>query len=170
MFLTSSKIGLFSVGGGISGWMFREYVLRLRWLGEKDFLSDMAVARVLPGTNVSNMTVMLGYRLLGLPGAAAGLLGLLLGPFLLLMLVLAVYDRIAGSALEAMLQGAAAGALGPVAYLAYRSAVHGASEWHTALVLAAVAAAAVFKMPLVAIVALALPAGIALVWAVRRRS
>lgn len=168
MFMTSSKIGMLAIGGGLSGWMFREYVHRLQWVDEKEFLGDLGVARVLPGTNVTNMTVILGYRLLGLGGAVSGFVGLLLGPFILLIAVLNIYDQIKGPLLEAVLQGAAAGALGPVVYLTYRSALFGGGNWYSALVLAVVAAAAILKISLIIVVALALPPSIALVLAFRK--
>jgi chromate transporter len=164
IFYSAFKISMLSLGGGMSAWMFREYVIKLRWVSETDFLSDMAVARILPGTNISNMTAIMGYRLLGLKGAAIGFAGLLVGPFCLLILLLYVYDFMKGPALDAVLQGSAAGAIGPVFYLTYKSAVHGGNRWYTGLVLVAVAVAAVIKVPLLVVVAAAMPASIALTW------
>lgn len=164
IFYSAFKISMVSVGGGVSAWMLREYVTRLRWVSEADFLNDMAVARILPGTNVANTIAITGYRLRGLKGASAGFVGLLIGPFCLLILLLYGYEAIKGPVLDALLQGAAAGAIGPVAYLTYKSAVHGGNRWYTALVLLAVFVAGVLKVPLVAIVAAALPASIALTW------
>lgn len=165
IFYSSFKISMFSVGGGMTAWMFREYVIRLRWINESDFLSEMAVARVLPGTNVTNMTVIMGYKLLGAKGSAAGLIGLVVGPFCLLMLLLRFYDQMEGPVLDALLQGAAAGAVGPAAYITYRGARHGSKRWHGGLVLVAVAAAAVLKVPIIVIAIIALPVSIGLTWA-----
>jgi chromate transporter len=81
IFLVFFRIGLLSFGGGLSGWMFREVVLLRHWLDEDEFLSGMALGQILPGANVANLTIFIGQRLRGLAGAAAGLFGLLVGPF-----------------------------------------------------------------------------------------
>jgi chromate transporter len=44
LFLTCLKIGAFSFGGGLSGWLHREFVLRHRWIDDEDFASSLAVA------------------------------------------------------------------------------------------------------------------------------
>jgi chromate transporter len=50
---TFAKIGLMSFGGALSGWLYREIVMRRRWLGEEDFLSGLALAQIMPGANVA---------------------------------------------------------------------------------------------------------------------
>jgi chromate transporter len=156
MFTIALKVGTLSFGGGLSGWIYREFVTRNGWVSETDFLADMAAARILPGTNAANITALLGYRLLGLPGATAGLAGIMIGPFSLLAAIFYLYDRIQGPALDAALQGAAAGAIGPVSYVMVKSVQHGGREWYGLLVLAGTAAASIFKLPLLLIVCLAL--------------
>ena len=73
LFLIFTRIGLTSFGGGLSGWIFREFVQKHRWLTEDEFLSGLAISQTLPGVNVSNMAIWIGYRLVGASAAAIGL-------------------------------------------------------------------------------------------------
>lgn len=41
LFLIFARIGLTSFGGGLSGWMLREFVQRRRLLSEEDFLNGL---------------------------------------------------------------------------------------------------------------------------------
>jgi chromate transporter len=63
-----------------------------RWLTRAEFLELFSVGQVIPGPNVCNLSVLVGYRFLGLRGAAAALGGLLAGPAVI-VLVLAATER-----------------------------------------------------------------------------
>lgn len=71
LFLIFARIGLTSFGGGLSGWMLREFVQRRRLMSEEDFLNGLSVAQALPGVNVTNMAIWIGYKLGGRNGAIA---------------------------------------------------------------------------------------------------
>lgn len=90
--------------GGVLAVVQRELVERKRWLTREQFIEDWAVAQVLPGPNVVNLSMMIGGRHFGLPGALAALAGMLLAPLLVVLLLAALYAQIADSP-------AAAGAL-----------------------------------------------------------
>ncbi|MCR2521869.1 chromate transporter, partial [Salmonella enterica] len=62
IFLAFAKVGLTSFGGGLSGWMMREFVQQRRWLSESDFLSGLALAQSFPGVNVVNLAIWIGFR------------------------------------------------------------------------------------------------------------
>lgn len=164
MFTAAFSIGMFSFGGGVSGWTFRHFVTKNGWVTEGEFLADMAVARVLPGPNAANITALLGYRLLGLGGALAGLSGLLIGPFILLLAIHQLYVHYHSPALDAALQGAAAGAIGPLAYLMVRGTIHSGRTWYGIVVLAGTAAAVLLRVPLAIAVLVALCVSLALFW------
>lgn len=162
-FAVSLKIGLFSFGGGISGWMLREFVFRHRWMTEPDFLNDLSVARIFPGTNVSNFLVIAGYRLLGPVGAAAGLLGLVGGPFLIVIGMVQIYGYLSGPVLDQALQGAGAAAVGLVAFVIIRSLKNIGADWPAWSVLVFVAAAImVFRLPLLPLILCTLPVSLLL--------
>ena len=76
--------------GGVLAVVQREIVERKRWLTQEEFIEDWAVAQIMPGPNVLNLSIMIGARWFGLPGAMAAVAGLLALP-LLLVLVLAVF-------------------------------------------------------------------------------
>jgi chromate transporter len=73
--------------GGVLAVVQRELVERRRWLTLEEFIEDWAVAQILPGPNVVNMSVMLGDRYFGWRGAVAGFAGMLSVP---LAVVLAI--------------------------------------------------------------------------------
>src|SRR3982751_7016842 len=81
LFRVCAQIGLLSFGGGLTGWVHREVVVRRAWMTEQDFLSGVALGQILPGTNISNLLVYIGQRLHGGLGAVVALGGLLTGPF-----------------------------------------------------------------------------------------
>ena len=100
--------------GGVLAVVQREMVEKKRWLSPDQFLEDWAVAQVLPGPNVINLSLMIGDRYFGLRGAVAAVAGMLTVPlFVILALALlyaqyASHPQVAG-ALRGM--GAVAGGL-----------------------------------------------------------
>ena len=75
--------------GGVLAVVQRVLVEEKRWLTREQFVEDWAVAQIMPGPNVVNLSLMIGGRYFGLAGALAGLAGMLLAP-LAVVLVLAV--------------------------------------------------------------------------------
>ena len=51
--------------GGVLAIVQRELVERRRWLTREQFVEDWAVAQVLPGPNIVNLSLMLGDRFFG---------------------------------------------------------------------------------------------------------
>ena len=47
------------------------------WVTREEFVEDWAVAQIMPGPNVVNLSLMLGSRYFGLKGAMAALAGML---------------------------------------------------------------------------------------------
>jgi chromate transporter len=84
LFLTFSRITLSSFGGA-TFWARRSLVERERWLTEHQFVELLTLGQLLPGPPGLNLTVMVGYRFGGLPGAAAAVSGFLLWPCLLVI-------------------------------------------------------------------------------------
>lgn len=113
LFLAFSLIGLTSFGGGLSGRMMRDFVQERRWIGEEDFLNGLALSQALPGINVKNLAIWIGYRLCGWRGAVAGFMGIILPPAVLIILLGAVFASLTRfSMTHAALAGAAAAAIG----------------------------------------------------------
>ncbi len=113
LFGVFARIGLTSFGGGLSGWLLREFVQRRAWLGEEEFLSGLALAQAFPGVNVVNLAIWIGYRLRGTPGALAGACGIIVPPAILVVVIAAVLAALAGYPLtHLVLDGVGAAAVG----------------------------------------------------------
>jgi len=84
LFLAFSRITLSSFGGALF-WARRGLVERQRWLTEREFVDLLTLGQLLPGPNVLNLTVMVGYRFAGWTGAAAAVAGYLGWPCLVVI-------------------------------------------------------------------------------------
>lgn len=113
MFLAFSRIGLTSFGGGLSGWLLREIVQDRHWMNEEEFLNGLSLSQALPGVNVTNMAIWIGYRLLGWRGSVAGLIGIILPPAVVIVFLGALFSTLLRYSLtHPALDGAAAAAIG----------------------------------------------------------
>jgi chromate transporter len=84
LFVTFSRISLSSFGGAIF-WARRQLIEKQRWLTEREFVEVFTLGQLLPGPNVLNLTVMVGYRFAGWTGAAAAVAGFLGWPCLVVI-------------------------------------------------------------------------------------
>jgi chromate transporter len=102
--------------GGVLSVVQRELVEKKKWLTTTEFVEDWAVAQILPGPNVVNLSLMIGGRHFGLPGALAALSGLLLAPTVLVLLIAAAVAGIAETPVaQGMLRGMGAVSAGLIA-------------------------------------------------------
>lgn len=93
----------------------RELVERRRWMSAEQFTQDWAVAQILPGPNVVNLSIMFGERHFGLRGALAACAGMLLAPTVLVLALGSLYLQWAHHpAVSGALQGMGAVAAGLV--------------------------------------------------------
>jgi chromate transporter len=123
IFYVFLRMGLVSFGGGLSGWAHREVVAKRGWVTDREFFSGLALAQIIPGTNISNLTVFLGNHLRGFAGAAIALTGLLLGPFVVVLVLFSAYDAISSTSwVENALDGVTAAAIGLILVVAGQGA------------------------------------------------
>jgi chromate transporter len=73
--------------GGVLAVVQRELVERKRWLTQEEFIEEWAVAQIMPGPNVVNLSLVIGARYFGLRGAMAALSGMLAVPLLVVVLL-----------------------------------------------------------------------------------
>jgi len=83
-------IGLSSIGGGRSAYLYEMLVDRHRWLTPEEFLPGYTLCQLLPGPTISNLAVFLGNGLRGWPGALVALLAVL-GPGSVAIVALATW-------------------------------------------------------------------------------
>ncbi len=76
--------------GGVLPVAQRELVERERWLTRGQFLEMLALAQVLPGPNVINLSLMVGQHFFGRSGALTSMAGLLCAPLALVLLLAAL--------------------------------------------------------------------------------
>jgi chromate transporter len=81
--------------GGVLAVVQREMVEKKRWLTREEFIEDWAVAQIMPGPNVVNLSLMLGGRYFGLRGALTALAGMLTVPLLVVLCLALVYAQYA---------------------------------------------------------------------------
>ncbi|MDT8839902.1 chromate transporter [Paraburkholderia fungorum] len=85
-------LGLISFGGALP-LARRALVEQRRWLTGAEFTDLLGLCQFLPGGNVINLSVAIGMRFRGVPGALAGLLGLIAGPSLVVIGLGVLYEQ-----------------------------------------------------------------------------
>lgn len=168
LFAAFLHIGLTSFGGGLSGWMHRDFVGRRRWMSEADFLSGLAMAQAMPGVNVVNLSIWIGFALRGSAGAALAVSGVLAAPIVVIILLGFVYGRFGGlSSVHAVLAGVTAAAVGLSLALGWRAARRAAHDLASAaILLATFATVGLMRLPMLPVVAVLVP--LSLIAAFRR--
>lgn len=158
--------------GGVVAIVQRELVDRRQWLTPAQFIEDWAVAQVLPGPNVVNISLMIGDRYFGVRGGMVALAGLLCFPLVIVLLLAALFSGVSDSvAVQGALRGMGAVAAGMIVATglrllsALKGNVLGASvSW--GLVVATFVAIALLRLPLIWVL-LAL-GGLGMLWAYRQ--
>jgi chromate transporter len=152
-----ATLGLTSFGGGMQAHVRRVAVRKRGWLTEEEFIEALALAQVMPGPNAVNISVYIGRRLRGLPGAVTAVVSLI-GPGLAaLFLVFALYATGAAfTPVTAALHGAAACVVGLLVVNLVqvgRRAVTGPADALLAVATAAAILVVQLPLPLVVVVA-----------------
>jgi chromate transporter len=99
--------------GGVLAVVQRELVEKKKWLTREEFVEDWAVAQILPGPNVVNLSLMIGDRYFGMRGALTALAGILTFPLILALALAAAFAGVADSpSVQGALQGMGAVAAG----------------------------------------------------------
>lgn len=81
--------------GGVLAIVQHELVEKKRWMTREEFVEEWAVAQIMPGPNVVNLSLMIGARYFGLPGALAALAGMLTVPLVIVLLLTFFYAQFA---------------------------------------------------------------------------
>ncbi len=171
IFLAFLRLGCTAFGGGTAGWLYRDIVVRRRWLDDATFLTMLGVGQALPGANGLKATVLIGQHLHGATGAISAFLGLLSGPFVIILIVGAVYGEIGEHPiLHAVLDGIAAAAIGLTFDTGLRGAVHGAPGLAPlAMTATTVVCVGILRWPILPVIMGLAPVSIGLVLARRSR-
>lgn len=89
LFLTFSKIGGFTFGGGhaMIPLIQRETVENKKWITDDDILEIIAIAESTPGPVAINSATFVGYRTAGFWGAVCATLGVVLPSFVIILTI-----------------------------------------------------------------------------------
>jgi chromate transporter len=113
IFLTFLVIGATSFGGGVVAYLRASLVTKKQWLDDEGFLAALEISQALPGLNATNMSVIVGDRLRGIPGAVAGFLGITVPGAIIVFTLAFFYASNSGDPLvNAILKGVGAASVG----------------------------------------------------------
>lgn len=141
--------------GGVLAVAQRELVEKRGWLSKPEFIELLAIAQVLPGPNVVNISLMIGDRFFGLRGAFAALAGMFALPCVIVLSLAAVSEQLlAHPAMAGALRGMGAVAAGLILATGLKllGSVRGNPMGRTVCLLlasASVLAIAVLRWPLI---------------------
>jgi len=154
--------------GGVLPWARRMIVERRRWLTESEFLDLLALCQFLPGPNVCNLSIAVGARFRGVKGAAAAFLGIVGLPFIIIIILGALYDGYGDRPeVTGALLGVSASAAGMILAMAARLAkplLARRPGEALPIIILVFAAIALLNLPLLWVLAGAIPLSIAVSW------
>jgi chromate transporter len=108
-------IGATSIGGGVVAYLRSSLVAKHRWIDDPTFVQMLSISQTLPGLNATNMAILVGDRLRGVPGALVAIIAICLPGGLIMFNVGMAYGLHNEKPLvTAMFQGIAAAAVGLV--------------------------------------------------------
>jgi chromate transporter len=169
LFFGFLTLGLTAFGGALP-LARREIVERRKWLDADAFTDLLGLCQFLPGGNVINLSVAIGMRFRGVPGALAGLLGLLVGPSLIVIGLGVIYQRThQDPRIAHLFAGLAAAAAGLLIAMAVKI-LWPLRKKPEAAVIACVmfAAIALLRTPLLPSMLVLTPISVLIAWKVRR--
>ena len=107
LFLEFFKMGALTFGGGYAMIPFIEETVRNHeWMTTRELVDFIAVSESTPGAFAVNISTYIGSEVGGILGALCATIGLVLPPFIVIILIAKVYDRFKSSTI---VQGAMLG-------------------------------------------------------------
>lgn len=106
------QLGLMGFGG-VLPLAHRMVVEDRQWLDTEEFSHLLGICQILPGGNIINMAVAIGYQSQGIKGAVSAVLGLIFAPTLIVVLLYELYAQFQNiPTIKHMIEGLAAAAAG----------------------------------------------------------
>jgi chromate transporter len=172
LFIAFAKMSLAGFGG-VLVWARRGIVDQHRWMTADQFNETYALCHFLPGPNVVNLSVVFGSRFRGIPGGIAAFAGLLGPPVVIVTSLAALYARYGEiDALRRILAGVSCAAVGLLLSAVFRMMMPliKRRDLVGVVVLASVfVAIGLLRLPLPAVLLVAIPLSIAITFVMRRR-
>lgn len=90
--------------------MKKKFVDQLKWIEEEEMLNLVAISQSSPGAIAVNASILVGYRMAGIPGAMITVFGTVLPPLIIITIISFFYTEFKENrAINALLKGMQAG-------------------------------------------------------------
>jgi chromate transporter len=159
--------------GGVLVFARRAIVDQHRWMTAEEFNETFALCHFLPGPNIVNLSMVFGARLRGVAGGVAAFAGLLLPPTLIMTVLAALYVHFGElELLRRSLAGISCAAVGLLIAVVFRMMTPLLKKPDAAgliLMCAVFAAIGVLRLPLQAVLLVAIPLSVAVTSVLRRK-
>lgn len=114
LFLSTFQLSAFTFGGGfvIIPLMRKKFVEQLHWIEDQEMMDLTAIAQSSPGAIAVNASILVGYRVAGIPGALVTVVGTVLPPLVIISVISGFYaafrdNAFVSMAMDGMLAGVA---------------------------------------------------------------
>ncbi|TQF43334.1 chromate transporter [Bradyrhizobium sp. UNPF46] len=172
LFLAFARMSLAGFGG-VLVFARRAIVEQHRWMTADEFNETFALCHFLPGPNIVNLSVVFGARLRGIAGGVAAFAGLLLPPTLIMTVLAIAYARFGDlDVLRRSLAGISCAAVGLLIAVVFRMMtplLKRMDPLALILMLGVFLAIGVLRLPLPAVLLVAIPISIGATYFLRRK-
>lgn len=172
LFLAFARMSLAGFGG-VLVFARRAIVEQHRWMTADEFNETFALCHFLPGPNIVNLSMVFGARLRGLAGGIAAFAGLLLPPTLIMTVLAVIYAHFGDlDVLRRSLAGISCAAVGLLIAVVFRMMTPLLRRMNSValiLMLGVFTAIGVLRLPLQAVLLVAIPLSIGATLLLRRK-
>jgi len=172
LFLAFAKMSLAGFGG-VLYWARRGIVDQHHWMTADEFNETYALCHFLPGPNIVNLSMVFGSRIRGIAGGVAAFAGLLAPPTAIITILAALYARYGEiDALRRILAGVSCAAVGLLIATVLRMMtplIKRRDVIGLVLLVAVLVAIGLARLPLQAVLLVAIPISLAVTVYIRRR-
>jgi chromate transporter len=173
LFVAFAKMSLAGFGG-VLVFARQAIVDRHRWMTADEFNETFALCHFLPGPNIVNLSMVFGSRLRGIAGGVAAFAGLLAPPTLIMTVLAVLYAHFGElEVLRRILAGVSCAAVGLLVAVVFRmmSPLLKRRDAIGLVLMAAVfVAIGVLRLPLQAVLLIAIPLSLAITLALRQKA
>lgn len=172
LFLAFARMSLAGFGG-VLVFARQAIVEQHRWMTADEFNETFALCHFLPGPNIVNLSMVFGARLRGIAGGIAACAGLLLPPTLIMTVLAIIYARFGdGEVLRRILAGISCAAVGLLIAVVFRMMTPLLKRLDAValiLMLGVFLAIGVVRLPLQAVLLVAIPVSVGATFLMRRK-
>lgn len=172
LFLAFASMSLAGFGG-VLVFARRAIVEQHRWMTADEFNETFALCHFLPGPNIVNLSMVFGSRLRGIAGGIAAFAGLLLPPTLIMTALAIAYARFGDlEVLRRILAGISCAAVGLLIAVVFRMMtplLKRVDPFAVIMMLGVFLAIGVLRLPLQAVLLVAIPISVGLTYFLRRK-